>query len=335
MNDTNAPAEYVDLSGKPVQVRKISLNGKELKLAKLAQIAEVKVGLQTGDNDSYLFQYPEARGTYRSINEFKQHLLTDEDIDKISNNDKLRIEVVEKGISIDNPKSTRYFGGRFIAPYDKGGEADIGEGWLPNYYVPTDYFIDWSEKAVYRMQTLTTKKKNIEKRASGGDDRLTSRFQNKEYFFVPGISWSDAGFYSPTIRASGRGIFDVKGSRMIITGMNTDFINGLLTSKLLKMWIKAVNNHTVSTQVDDFRETGIVINENKAITTLVRIIIKKQIQNPRYDYASNEQLKIDRLVYEAYGLNDEDIAEVGNWYARRYPKLVKAQNNKLAAEASS
>jgi len=38
--------------------------------------------------------------------------------------------------------------------------------------------------------------------------------------------------------------------------------------------------------------------------------------------------QIDKMVYALYGLIEEDIAEVENWYARRYPKLVKAQNNK-------
>ncbi|ALB42567.1 hypothetical protein AA650_20795 [Anabaena sp. WA102] len=36
-------------------------------------------------------------------------------------------------------------------------------------------------------------------------------------------------------------------------------------------------------------------------------------------YPSHEQIEIDKLVYEVYGLNAEDIAEVENWYARRYP----------------
>ncbi|MFM6039028.1 MAG: hypothetical protein ACKPEO_00345 [Sphaerospermopsis kisseleviana] len=34
-------------------------------------------------------------------------------------------------------------------------------------------------------------------------------------------------------------------------------------------------------------------------------------------------------VAEAYGLNAEDIAEVENWYARRYPKLSQAQKANL------
>lgn len=67
---------------------------------------------------------------------------------------------------------------------------------------------------------------------------------------------------------------------------------------------------------------------NTQIQHVVSSIIKKQKQNLRYDYASNEQIEIDRLVYEAYGLNAEDIAAVENWYARRYPRLAKAQNNR-------
>ncbi|MFH1051423.1 MAG: hypothetical protein V1779_10910 [bacterium] len=46
----------------------------------------------------------------------------------------------------------------------------------------------------------------------------------------------------------------------------------------------------------------------------------------------NEQIEIDKLVYEAYGLNEEDIQEVENWYARRCPKLVEAQKRRKNGE---
>lgn len=35
--------------------------------------------------------------------------------------------------------------GRHFVPYDKGGASDAEGGWLPNYYVPTEYYIDWSQ----------------------------------------------------------------------------------------------------------------------------------------------------------------------------------------------
>lgn len=61
--------------------------------------------------------------------------------------------------------------------------------------------------------------------------------------------------------------------------------------------------------------------EAQQIEALVSQIISEQKQNPRYDYQSNEQREIDRLVYELYGLNEADIQEVERWFARRYPKL--------------
>ena len=71
--------------------------------------------------------------------------------------------------------------------------------------------------------------------------------------------------------------------------------------------------------------------QEKLLAELVSKIVERQKQNLSYDYASNEQLEIDRLVYEAYGLNESDIREVENWYARRYPKLASSQRRALAA----
>ena len=47
-----------------------------------------------------------------------------------------------------NFDSDLWIKGKYILPYDKGGESDTDSGWLPNYYVPTNYFIDWSCDAV-------------------------------------------------------------------------------------------------------------------------------------------------------------------------------------------
>jgi hypothetical protein len=44
---------------------------------------------------------------------------------------------------------------------------------------------------------------------------------------------------------------------------------------------------------------------------------------------TNEQVEIDKLVYELYNLNEEDIQEVENWYFRRYPKLARIIEAKL------
>jgi type I restriction-modification system DNA methylase subunit len=338
MNDTSSPVEYHLSNGNRMPVRTIQINNKIVKLHKIGDCADVKVGLQTGDNDAYLFQTPNARGSnYRSTVDYAEFLLTHEDLDLINTDEGLRRSVIENGISKEDPNSDRYFGGRYIVPYDKGGESDADEGWMPNYWVPTDYSIDWSEWAVHRMKTLTLREKNRLNGRTGGNDRLTSRFQNQQYYFVPGLTWSDAGVYSPTIRLSGNGVFDVKGSRLMIHHNDIYQVSGIMCSKIAKMWIKAVENHTISTQSENIRRLIIPAKFDNSIGILVSSIINNQMANSSHDYASNEQLEIDRLVYEAYGLNEDDIREVENWYARRYPALAAAQRanleRKLAAEA--
>lgn len=267
---------------------------------KLHNFADIKVGLQTGENRYYVRKRPCARGNYLIINEAE--VLTDEEIANLSSHQKLN------GVNPDE------YGCRHFVRYDKGESSNITEGWLPNYYVPSDYFIDWSETAVHRLRT---------------DPR--ARFQNSQYYFVQGLSWSDAGFYSPTIRLSGNGVFDVKGSRMVIEeggNLNVMSLSGILCSKLLKLLIKAISNHTVSTQVDDFREMPIVTTNPEAlqqIELLVAEILERQRIDQQYSYHLNEQREIDTLVYSLYGLGDEDIREVELWHCRRYALLAEAQ----------
>jgi hypothetical protein len=111
---------------------------------------------------------------------------------------------------------------------------------------------------------------------------------------------------------------------------------GFLTSKTTRFFIKNFIDNTVHASADKLKETTILANtEIERVKNLVVKIIQSQKSNPRYDYASHEQIKIDKLVYEAYGLNAEDVQEVENWYARRYPKLSVAQKANLRALGKS
>jgi len=326
MNDTTCRTKKKEMNGKKVKVRQIKFNKKNIELVRFGDIADIIVGLQTGDNKAYLFQNPGAQGNYKSIKSCQQYLLTKKDLEKIINNNELRLKIIEKGFhKSKNEKDfdeDLWFGERYIVPYDKGGESDIESGWLPNYYVPTDYFIDWSQEAVKRMKTLTVRQRDGE-----GEDKLCSKIQNKGYYFKKGLTWSLGGFYSPTFRLSGLGIFDVMGSRAVIRNENILIqINAIVSSKLGKFLMKNYLDHTIILQIDELKEMPLSISVNGVIEKLVEQIIKKQKQNPRYDYMSNEQKEIDKLVYEMYGLNADDIKGVETWYARRYPKLAKFCN---------
>jgi len=322
MNDTNCETEEKEIAGKKVKVRKIKFNDKIIELVRFGDIAEVKVGLQTGDNQFYLFKNPQARGSYRSIENYKEYLLTEKDLEKIANNEELRLKIIEKGFHKSRNEKDfdedLWFDGRYIVPYDKGGESDTESGWLPNYYVPTQYYIDWSQEAIKRMKTLT-----IGERDGTDRDKVASRFQNSEFYFKKGITFSHTGQYSPTFRIASIGPFDVGGSDIFCDLFDVNFQLGILNSKILRLFWRVFIDHTVNVQVDEAKELSFIIYENKEIENLALSIINKQKQNPRYDYMSNEQKEIDKLVYEMYGLNKDDIREVETWYARRYPKLAR------------
>jgi hypothetical protein len=323
-NSKDLKRELKEIGGKQVQVRKIAINDKEIKLVKLGDIAEIKVGLQTGDNNAYLFQKPEARGNYRSIEDYIHFVLTEADLDKIRDDDKLRMELITKGISKSNSKTKRYFDGKYIIPYDKGGESDSDSGWLPNFFVAAQYYIDWSEKCADALIN--------EKLLYSTSTRPYPR--NQSYYFLKGISFSDTGEYSPTYRLNFSSVFDQKGST-VVSLIKSEILLGIISSKLMKYFMRTNINHTVSSHVDCQKELVIIQPINIQIEKIVGQIIKKQKTNPRYDYASHEQIDIDKLVYEAYGLNAEDVQEVENWFARRYAKLSAAHKANLRALGKS
>ena len=85
-------------------------------------------------------------------------------------------------------------------------------------------------------------------------------------------------------------------------------------------------NNSINSQVEDVKKNIIPIcekSQKQEIENLVKEIIKKQKKDPDYNYQNHEQIEIDKLVYEIFGLDQELIDEVETWYARRYPKLVR------------
>ena len=188
----------------------------------------------------------------------------------------------------------------------------------------TNYYIDWSEWAVDKIKNLL-----------GSDGRPKSRFQNTSYYFQEGIDYSQTGVYCPTFRSNSGAVFNTEATS-IFGSFETNSFLGLLISKITRFFIKNFIDNTVHASADKLKETTILgRTEIEKIKELVIEIIENQKSNPRYDYASHEQLEIDKLVYEAYGLNADDVQEVENWYARRYPKLSAAQKANLRALGKS
>ena len=289
------------------------------RFTKLGNIADVKQGLATADNQHYLRKRAGARGSYQILDEDK--LLTEKEIAKLTDKEK------QDGVE---PKK---YDGRHFLPYDKGGESDSDEGWLPNYYVPTQYFLDWSKKAVHRLRTATIadvkrRKGAIDRIEPRDEERVASRFQNSEYYFREGLTFSPTGFYAPTYRLISPTPFDKEGSGIFSTSTCPTILLGILCSLLSRYLNKQFINHTVHAMQGDVSELPIVNSPDKTIEALevmVSQVVRKQKAAPRYPYHLHEQREIDSLVYKLYGLNEEDIREIELWYCRRYSRLAEAQ----------
>ena len=332
MNDGNDPAckplsERQTIVGKQVNVRKIMINGKEVPVVKLGDIAEVNQGISTGQNESYVRKIS-ASGGYLKVN--PELILSEKEIKSLNE--------IEKGEGIDIQKH----GGKCFIPFDKGSDSNSNDGWMPNYYVENDFFIDWSKKSVNRMRTLTIAERKLEQgfhNQINKDDekKIAAALRNQDKWFKPTLNFSPTGQYSPTFRL-GLGTISQNTSSTIIINEEYQFPGlGILCSRFAKFSFKNMHNHTVHTQEGDVMEfsTFFIYRFFNEIGMIVKKIIQKQKSDPRYDYASHEQIEIDRLVYEAYGLNAEDVQEVENWYARRYPKLSAAQKANLRAIGKS
>jgi len=331
-DDKDTPRERKpigDKEKKTVDVRTVMMNGKAVEIVRFGDVADIKVGLQTGDNEYYIRKRERVRGGYEILDE--DLVLSEREIEKLTNDEK------QNGI---DPKKHK---GKHFLPYDKGGESDAEGGWLPNYYVPTGYFIDWSRSSVMRMKTLTVYDRdvywdksyyehnypNLQQRKDAivkDKNAVASRFQNSDYYFRKGITFSRTGVYAPTFRIGAGTMFDTEGSTIFWDSSDVYSLNSLLSSKLVRIMLKNYVGHTVHTQVDDLKELSILmLHDNAKLAELVSQIVFKQRSDRYYPYHVHEQIEIDRLVYEMYGLNEEDIKEIELWYCRRYPLVAEAQ----------
>ena len=247
-----------------ISAKTVSLCKNEIKFTTLEQISDVKQGLATGDNISYLYKNPSGTGSYRIIDKTK--VLTDEEISEINNDEKLRIKIIENGIH------KNMFKGKTIVPYDKGGSSDIEAGRLRNYFAESDFFIDWSESNVKRMKTMTVSQRGrISWRQKAGmkksyETKIASRLQNITSYFKEGITFSLIGLYSPTFRVNSNSIFDMGGSSLFIKDklkgtISIEFVLGFLCSKFNRYIMKNFLNNSINSQVRDIEKNIIPICE--------------------------------------------------------------------------
>lgn len=234
----------------------------------LADVAEIKHGMTTGDNPKYIFAKPSARGNYK--------VASDDAI--LSKSEMSNLTQKEWYYGFDKSK----FGGKFLIPHDKGGSSKADIGWLPNYYVPTDYYIAWDKQTVSEMMSLPG-----------------HRHDNPQYYGKRGLTFSTTGVYAPTFRLNSESVFGHKGSNIFPTGISLELLLAILCSKATKYFLKQFINHGVDLTETPLSKIILVTKESdlsKRLIALVKDIIVKQKHEQYYDYENNEQLEIDEFL---------------------------------------
>jgi hypothetical protein len=283
----------VDRSGQQRQI--LGSHVRNRNVVKLKQIADVKIGLQTGDNPRYYRAASgvvggAARGGYQTVS--PENVLSETDLAGLTPDEKAN------GIAVDDPTTDRYF-----VPLDKAGRSDIEGGRLPLFWQRIEFYINWSRNAVSEMRTNTR-----------------GVFRNPQFYFRRGVSFSTTGIYSPTFRLSHGGVFDQKSSCVFSDILSADFLLGILASTLTKYFIKSFINHGVDAQIEDVPIILPTKEEIENVELKTQEIVSAQKTDSSFDYRHKLE-ELDQIVFEIYRITPEEQEEVRTWYRRHYPKL--------------
>lgn len=285
----------------------IKINGETIPTVKLWQIAFVKQGLATADDQKFLRKSkgikPNARR--RNIEDVSEkNTVPPDKLSSLTEQEKVN------GIKVLDPSSNRYF-----IPFDKGGEQNTARGELNNFWKPVDYWINWSEEAVRTLKERNRFPRGAPKKP---------RFQNAKYYFQKGIACTVTGLYAPTYRLSFGGVFGVKENLILPFDQRLNkYLLAVLSSNLMRYFAKSFIQNTVDFMTNYFHYLPIVIPTQQQLQK-AEIICDSAVQLKKKHYGENGlTAKINQLVEpfvnKLYGLSQEDISEVQTWFKRRYP----------------
>ena len=303
-----------------VPIREALINGQtRVTLVHLGSIAEVKQGIATGDNPAYVRSdpriHPEGDGSrYPPVDLLK--CLKEDELEAIRKKpDKYR----RKGISPGD------FGGRHYVPLDMSGKFDE-EGHPPWMTARMEYWIDWSGKALRRMETLTIadrKKLNGETIERDDDQKIAAVIRNREFYFRQGLLSIRVGDQAPIVREFSAGIFD-SGANCIFPHKDewVDALAVYLNSPLARYLCRCFINSTFNFQVDDLLEVPvpieILLNPPKEFTNLLH-----RAKETDGMLSPDEWGPVARWLERVFGIDDSAAHEIREYTKRRYPRFYE------------
>ena len=105
---------------------------------------------------------------------------------------------------------------------------------------------------------------------------------------------------------------------LIPDGFKAEYLLGILNSKLIHFYLKSIaatsgmgTTRWINNYVQEFPIPKIPVERQESISRLVKKILDTKKKKPESDIAPLEY-RIDRIVYNLYGLKPEEIAIIEN-----------------------
>ncbi len=204
------------------------------------------------------------------------------------------VEQLGIGFSMDSRTEAEASGCRWF-PYNKGGQ-------FRKWYGNNDYLVNW-ENDGREIRNLRNK-----------NGRLLSRPQNMDYYFLPGITWTDVSSSKLGVRCSPGGfLFDVKGSCLFPSKDDRYYILAFLCSNLAYR-LAFMLNPSMSFQVGNMASLPILFSSSPDIRTRIESLAEECIDIAKRDWDSFEtSWDFRRHSFLVYGARASRIEEA---YAR-------------------
>ena len=193
---------------------------------------------------------------------------------------------------------------RTFVPYDKGDKD--GNKW----YNENPFVIDWSIENVNFLKTSSK-----------------SRYQGYTFYFKEGLCWNNnlnEKYYNIKCKEKKAGIHDVASMSLfeLTTKVPAYYLVTLINSSLCGYFYRMFLNNTVNVQVNDLRMLPVIVPSAKQLTDCKELFdsavgVQKAFFNQQISAGERDpqllaiQEKIDKFVFDVYGLRQSDYPPLG------------------------
>lgn len=184
-------------------------------------------------------------------------------------------------------------------PYNKGGS-------YRKWYGNNDYIVNWENDGEEIKQMATDLYKNYTRTA-----------KNIPYYFMEGITWSKISTGNLSVRYQKQGfIFDVAGCTIFNLNENMFYIQGLLNSNIVNVFLEATSP-TLNFEVGIIKQLPVKITDDTVLKQQIDLLVKECIQDSKtewnmhetsWDFKSNSLIDYRSPTFkEAFKLKKETV----------------------------